>query len=468
MQTDLGAFHGTVACSRCSRLIGKDDVHQADGSIYCGECYGLLDVCAACGEKFQPSAVETINGATYCRACADEMFVRCTDCNCTIKEDDAKWAFDDPYCADCYCDRFTTCDACGAVVYIDDSYSNDGDTFCESCWDERFTSCDSCGADVPRDDIISYNDQYLCERCYERAVRQRVIHEYNYKPEVSFWTIDDEPHIFYGIELEVDMQPRKMGEKSDDSDGIYEFLLRSGRVVGVVDEHGAPVNWDEKMPGEDPAKAVVALDIMGRDRAYAKHDGSLRSGFEIVTHPMTFEFHVQKAKWKEAMKALNDMGFTAHDCGTCGLHIHVSKKSLGATQEARERTFKALLVFLRKFWAQLVVFSRRREDSLLRYAKPYQHSSPDSMYREACSSDTGKYYAINFKPRSTVEFRFYRGTLNYDTFLACLQLTHEIVKYCIANSPDAVDDATWADFARAIRGKHKELDAYMNRKGLGA
>ena len=41
------------------------------------------------------------------------------------------------------------------------------------------------------------------------------------------------------------------------------------------------------------------LAIANRDgaHAYCKHDGSLEEGFEIVTHPMSLDYHLTKMPW---------------------------------------------------------------------------------------------------------------------------------------------------------------------------
>jgi len=36
--------------------------------------------------------------------------------------------------------------------------------------------------------------------------------------------------------------------------------------------------------------------------AYCKHDGSLNDGFEIVTHPMTLDYHLHRMPWEELLE----------------------------------------------------------------------------------------------------------------------------------------------------------------------
>ena len=57
---------------------------------------------------------------------------------------------------------------------------------------------------------------------------------------------------------------------------------------------GVELELDEA--GEDNENAQELLDIVNSNRyeeehMYAKHDGSLTEGFELVTHPMSLNYH---------------------------------------------------------------------------------------------------------------------------------------------------------------------------------
>ncbi len=81
------------------------------------------------------------------------------------------------------------------------------------------------------------------------------------------------------------------------------------------------------------------------EHIYIKSDGSLDDGMEIVSHPMTLDFHKQFC-WKEIMRKAISLGYRSHQTGTCGLHIHVNRDSLGEDhddQEIYENSPKAIL-----------------------------------------------------------------------------------------------------------------------------
>lgn len=52
-------------------------------------------------------------------------------------------------------------------------------------------------------------------------------------------------------------------------------------------------------------------------RIYIKHDGSLNDGMEIVTHPMTLDYHLNEMPWREVMSKAISFGYISHKTRTC-------------------------------------------------------------------------------------------------------------------------------------------------------
>ena len=119
------------------------------------------------------------------------------------------------------------------------------------------------------------------------------IHDYYFKPRPVFY--GDGPR-YFGVELEID-------------DG-----------------------------GECDSSAEVLMDIANQSKtlAYCKHDGSLDDGFEIVTHPMPLDCQLHEMLWAEVLDKAIGMGYLSHQAGTCGLHVHVSRKAFGDTPDAQD------------------------------------------------------------------------------------------------------------------------------------
>ena len=49
------------------------------------------------------------------------------------------------------------------------------------------------------------------------------------------------------------------------------------------------------------ARQIFRLVNNGEERACCKYDGSLNEGFEIVSYPMTIDYHCQHIPWKEVL-----------------------------------------------------------------------------------------------------------------------------------------------------------------------
>lgn len=67
---------------------------------------------------------------------------------------------------------------------------------------------------------------------------------------------------------------------------------------------------------------------------------------------------------RETLEALRGMGYRSHAPGTCGLHVHVSRKALGKDVYKQEETIAKLLYIFERFWQEILRFSRRTESQI--------------------------------------------------------------------------------------------------------
>ena len=162
------------------------------------------------------------------------------------------------------------------------------------------------------------------------------------------------------------------------------------------------------------------------------------------------------------------MGYRSHNTSTCGLHIHVSRSAFGETYEEQEQGIGRVVFFVEKQWNELVRFSRRTSDNLNRWAAKYAtiSSTTEETYKKAKDKRMGRYVAVNLVNCNTVEFRLFRGTLRYSTFLATLQLVDEICKCAINMTDWELENMSWSDFVSRILPKKAELIEYLKEKRL--
>ena len=175
-------------------------------------------------------------------------------------------------CEECFNRCTVTCDNCNQRIWRDRAEGDSNYTLCSHCYEYNFTSCEDCGRLIPNDEAFYEDgeDYPYCRECFEK-LNDNSIKNYNYKPEPIFY---GSGNLFYGVELEVDKG------------------------------------------GEIHSNAQNLLDIANKneERIYCKHDGSINDGFEMVSHPMTLDYHINNMNWLNVFeKAVEMIGLTEED-----------------------------------------------------------------------------------------------------------------------------------------------------------
>ena len=208
------------------------------------------------------------------------------------------------------------------------------------------------------------------------------------------------------------------------------------------------------------------LDNSGRELIYCKHDGSLNDGFEIVTHPMTLDFHKNNMPWAEIMEEAKKMGYLSHQAETCGLHVHVNRTTFGNTESEQEAAIARVLYFFEKFWEELLKFSRRTQRQLDHWAARYGYKEKpkDILDHAKGHNSPGRYTAVNLTNRDTVEFRMFRGTLKCNTLIATLELLDNICEMAVYLTDKDVQGLSWTSFV--VGCTQPELVQYLKERRL--
>ena len=209
------------------------------------------------------------------------------------------------------------------------------------------------------------------------------------------------------------------------------------------------------------------MDIVNQSKtlAYCKHDGSLDDGFEIVTHPMSLDCQLHEMPWAEVLDKAIGMGYLSHQTGTCGLHVHVSRKAFGDTLDAQDNAIARVLFFVERHWAELLRFSRRTQRQLEQWAARYGYRDrPGEMLEHVKKGRGSRYTCVNLTNADTIEFRMLRGTLKLNTLIAALQMVDHICDAAIFMSDDELHDLSWSSFVSAI--KEPELVQYLKERNL--
>ena len=308
-------------------------------------------------------------------------------------------------CPECFREETTVCSVCGERIWNYDNAGTAETPLCQRCYDNYYTSCDRCGALIRLEEACyapdDEDEEYpMCQGCYTRMERANAIQDYYYKPAPDFWEL---------------------------------LSIANGE---------------------------------GEKRLYCKHDGSLSDGFELVTHPMTLHYHTEQMPWEKLLRRAVEMGYTSHQAGTCGLHVHVSRAAFGSTEAEQDAAIARVLYFFEKNWEELLKFSRRTQRQLDRWAARYGYKEQprDILEHAKKGCHAGRYTCVNLQNRSTIEFRIFRGTLKYNTFIATLQMVDRICDVALFLSDEEIKSVSWSDFVAGCQAP--ELIQYLKERRL--
>lgn len=429
-------------CADCGKRMFADDVelHSEDGKYFC--CEGCMEDsgyfrCRYC-EEIHPveNMIEVGHRYTTYKYCSEDCAesddnIKCVDCGEWMSYSDVNWVRmginEEPVCDTCLNDGpYFYCNHC--EKYYSDRYlwSSDDDFYvCDYCAD-NYAVCEDCGHIVNVDDAHYINGCYYCDECAdENSDYGGEINEWNYKPVFDFYDTGDDDGPYMGVELEVDRGESPRGLASE----LHE-------------------NYSE---------------------IYCKHDGSLCCGVEIVSHPCTLGYHTNELDWKGIMQMALNRGFKSHDAGTCGLHVHVNRTFFGnLNKDEQDLHIAKIILIVNRFWdSHIVPFTRRRTGDIDQWAKK---NSPGRIYKNETGDEKRKkiignsergsrYVAVNLQNHHTIEFRIFRGTLKYSTFIATLQFVDTICKFAKTISIDDVDNIKWEDIFAGT--DYAELNSYL-------
>lgn len=346
----------------------------------------------------------------------------CSHCGAEIEGNDYNLVDGEIVCQECIDDHTVTCEHCGRIIWDSDDFGNEDMSLCRSCYENHYTHCAECNRLIYNDDTYEYDGDSFCYECYREVRENSIIHDYSYKPNPIFYGDSDR---YFGIELEIDK-----GGKDDDY---------AGEILDIANKNGEYI--------------------------YIKSDGSLDEGMEIVSHPMTLDFHKNYC-WNEIMRKAIQLGYRSHQTSTCGLHIHVNRTSFGESREDQDDVISRILFFVESHWNELLKFSRRTEYNINRWAARYGYeNSAKDILDKAKNGNQGRYAAVNLCNYNTIEFRMFRGTLKYSTFIACLELVNIICETAVFSSEDELKKLSWSEFVSKIKDA-PELIQYLKERRL--
>ena len=160
--------------------------------------------------------------------------------------------------------------------------------------------------------------------------------------------------------------------------------------------------------------------------------------------------------WENTFKELILNGYMSHDSNHCGLHVHMTRSMF-----TKEMIIK-LIYFYEKYWDELIKFSRRDDNRASRWSGKYDAmslSDCEQVYNTMNNRNRHdwRYKAVNLQKPATIEFRLMRGTLNYKSFMACVEFVVKVAE----NSSKVTDVDNLSQWLDGLSDNCKE---YMGKR----
>jgi len=256
---------------------------------------------------------------------------------------------------------------------------------------------------------------HLCDGCYDNYARQCSIHNHNYVPDkVKFYNAVSESRnlLHFGIELEIESC------------------------------------------GNDKYKLASSLP----DFVYAKADGSLRDGFEIVSYPASYRWLIDnKEAWNKLLK-IRQKGWCSYQTETCGMHIHLSKIAFG-----NYHLYKFMKLFYDNPKFITKISQRTSSTNLNRWASisDDEHHIKNKAKEKRTYDYEERYTAVNVGREHTVEIRIFRGTLLPESFWKNIMFTKAAFEYSYKGKVNDMTEIGFRHYIKTNKNEFPELYGFL-------
>lgn len=287
------------------------------------------------------------------------------------------------------------------------------------------------------DNVRASSNSYEFERGYFRSFvssrSKTYIHQFNYIPKYIKHFMPGESEdttLLLGVEIEVG------GNNNISSDN---------------DKNSTVKKCIQIMNGSDSDEENLI---------YSTHDSTVQIEFD--TMPCSLEFHKNKMNYREMFEYLDKEGYKGHDCETAGLHIHANRSYLGKSRISQELVISKILYILEKFNNEICVIARRDNDYSEFAGEKQNEDSIVELYGKY--KDKGKRAALNLQHKDTIEFRMFKSTLKYETFILTLEFVKDIIDYAKSVDIEEIELAKWSDLMNCFSSELRKYYEFRYQK----
>lgn len=266
---------------------------------------------------------------------------------------------------------------------------------------------------------------------------KKYIHYFNYKPKYIHHFMDDEKHsttLLLGAEIEV------AGNDPFKNTEIKESVVK--KCIQI-------------MNGSDSDEEKLI---------YSTSDSTVQ--IELDTMPCSLEYHKNKMNYREMFQYLDSEGYKGHDCENAGLHVHACRSYLGDTKFQQDIVISKILYIIEKFNDELCIIARRDNKYSVFVGDKCKEDNAITLYQKY--DYQGKKAALNLKHPETIEFRMFRSTLKYETFILTLELVKDIIDFAKGIHFEELESIKWNDlmntFSNDLRIYYADRKRKLNNK----
>jgi hypothetical protein len=365
----------------------------------------------------------TSNPSGLCTDCMAMRHIECSQCHentfsvlsgTMIRNDETNLI-----CNTCYkSQKWRQCNWCEYLDHVDSKnlvVLATGEPACKACFEKKCFKCKKC-LKLWHDEAYALLDH--CQDCShlldEKATAFR-IHGHSYKPNYHRFYGESKDCLYFGMELEVEaLKGRKR-------DAAYKITQDCPEV-------------------------------------YVVHDGSINYGFEIVTHPMTFDYFNTKFN----LDAIEAMGTNKLCCSwrkTCGIHFHVSKSAFTPMHQYRFIKF----LYMNQEFCEII--GQRKFN---RYcANPKRSGHLAALELAYSKRQENRYEFVNMQNPATIELRFFKGNLLKDRILKNIEFVKALYDYTKNESYSKINANGFIDYVNKNCYLFKHLHKFIQARKLG-
>ena len=332
-------------------------------------------------------------------------------------------------------------------------------------YEDYFLGCEHCGNEYHSDDM--YFEHYageqewdvICTHCVEQfqdAENEDAIRDYSYKPDAHFRYYDSKKNMIksewtpsnkLNIGIEVEMERR---------DGVTR-----NEMLEVASE----------------------INEFENGFLYCKYDSSIETGFEIVSHPATFNAF-RKMNLNDAIFRHNNK-FKSFRTGTCGMHIHISRNAFSYVQ------LHKFILMINEYKSLTHLVSQRRnlseydswanfstnllEDSKYESARKIKRMKQNkrmdildgkesAKFNYRADTFTGsRYQVVNLRNSATIEIRSFKGNISEIGFRKNLDFVESMFYFCKDASLDSgLNIKEYVEYVRRDKKTYKYLNKFFD------